>query len=70
MIKLYYRTIREIPRHFVKILPKECSPIQAGEICHYFEHADVYLFDARNGYIPYIERKYVELWNTLFEPIS
>ena len=65
-----YRTKKEIPRHFIKSLPKQCPPIQTGEICRYFDHRDVYLFDAREGYVPWIERKYVEMWNELFEPIT
>jgi len=64
-----YRVKKEIPRHFVNLLPQECRPIQAGETCRYFEHGDIYLFDAREGYVPWIERKYVEMWNELFEPL-
>ena len=65
-----YRTKKQIPRLFIKLLPSQYPPIQAGEICRYFEHGDVYLFEPRGQYIPYIERKYVELWNELFEPIT
>ncbi len=68
MIKRY-RVKEEIPRHFVNLLPMQCPPIQAGEICHYFEHNDIYLFEAREGYVPWIERRYVEMWNTLFQPL-
>lgn len=69
MIELY-RVKKEIPRQFIKLLPQQCPPIQAGEICRYFSHNNVYLFDAREGFVPYIERKYVEKWNGLFEPIA
>lgn len=31
--------------------------IRVGEIGNYFEHADVYNFEAREGYVPYIERQ-------------
>jgi hypothetical protein len=65
-----YCVKKEIPRHFIKLLPKQCPPIQAREICRYFEHTDVYLFDTRMGFVPWIERKYVELWNELFEPVT
>jgi hypothetical protein len=65
-----YRVIREIPRSFVNLLPIECPPIQAGEVCHYFEPGDIYLFEARKGYVPWTKRKTVELWYTMFEPFA
>lgn len=64
-----YRVTKEIPRSFVNLLPRQCPPIQAGEVCTYFEDGNIYLFEAREGYVPWIERKTVELWNTLFEPL-
>ncbi len=65
-----YRVIREIPRHFVHLLPEQCPRIQAGEICHYFDSGNIYLFEAREHYVPWIERRYVELWTAeMFEPI-
>ena len=65
-----YRTKKEIPRHFIKLLPIQCPPIQAGEICRCSNRMDICLFDAREGYVPWIEREYIVMWNELFEPIT
>ncbi len=66
-----YRVIKEIPRHFINCLPVECPTVKAGEICRYFKHSNTYIFDARERYVPWIERRYVELWTgELFEPLE
>ena len=44
--------------------------INKGEIGEYFEHTDVYTFDAREGYVPYIERDVAIRNNLHFEKLS
>lgn len=42
--------------------------LRAGEKCHYFKHSDTYLFESREGIVPYYDRKTVEAFPEFFEP--
>ncbi len=61
-----YKVIRDLPLGLVLNCSKR---IQVGEICTYFEHGNLFLFAARDARVPYVARKYVEMWNTYFEPV-
>lgn len=55
MIPKRIKVIKEFT--FDKWLPYFVCKIKVDEIGKYFEHSDVYNFEARNGYVPYIDRK-------------
>ena len=38
-----------------KFGPHFVCQIKEGEIGEYFAHTDVYCFEARNGYVPYVD---------------
>lgn len=44
--------------------------INEGEIGKYFAHTDVYTFEAREGYVPYIDRVVAIRNNIHFEKLS
>ena len=55
IIPEYIKVIKDFTCHkFSKPLE-----IKVGEIGHYFAHTDVYTFEAREGYVPYVERSIV-----------
>ena len=44
--------------------------IKKDEVCEFFEHTQVYIFDTREGYAPYYLRYFVENNPDIFEPIN
>lgn len=44
--------------------------LREGEQCTYFAHTNVYLFDARDGFVPFFHREEIEFYPNLFEPVE
>jgi len=42
--------------------------LRAGEICEYFDHSDTFIFEHRDGVVPYFDREVVENMPEFFEP--
>jgi len=44
--------------------------LKAGEECEYFANTHVYLFDARDGIVPFFDRSVVQGLPEWFEPVD
>lgn len=66
----------KIPERIKVIKSFECNKftkplkINEGEIGSYFANADVYTFEARKGYVPYVERNVALKNNIHFEKLK
>ena len=44
--------------------------LRKGSECCYFDHTNVYLFEAQEGCVPYFDRATVEMFPQFFRPVK